>query len=136
MSTFVIDASVALRLAADPFEIRADVELYAPTYLRSETLSLLHEAAHAGELEPATARDRLDWMTSWFVHQPVRLLGDAVLKAQAWKVADRLGWPSTYAAEYVAMAILRRCPLVTLDEALRRQVTGVIEISSIDDLRS
>jgi indolepyruvate ferredoxin oxidoreductase alpha subunit len=135
MSAFVIDASVAMRLAADPFEIAADVELYAPTYLCSETLSLLHEAAHAGELAPATARDRLDWMTNWFVHQPVRLLGDAVLKAQAWKVADRLGWPSTYAAEYVAMAILRRCPLITLDKALARQVTGLVEIASIDDLR-
>ena len=132
---FVIDAGVTLRLAADPFEIAHDIELYAPTYLRSETLSRLHEAAQRGELDPATARARLDWITQWFVHQPVRLLGDAVLKGQAWKVADRLGWPSTYAAEYVAMAILRRCPLVTLDEELARKVMGLIEVATLDDLR-
>jgi predicted nucleic acid-binding protein len=136
MRRFVIDAVVTLRLAADPFEIAADIELFAPTYLRSETLSLLHEAAHRGELDPATARARLDWITHWLVHGPVRLLGDAVLKQQAWKVADRLGWPSTYAAEYVAMAILRRCPLVTLDEALARRVTGIVELASLDDLRA
>jgi len=132
---FVIDASATLRLAADPFEIAGGIELYAPTFLRSETLSSLHEAAQRGELDPATARDRLDWITQWFVRQPVRLLGDAVLKANAWKVADRLGWPSTYAAEYVAMAILRRCPLITLDEAIVQQVRGMVEIAALDELR-
>jgi predicted nucleic acid-binding protein len=135
MRRFVIDASATLRLAADPFEIAAGIELFAPTYLRSETLSLLHEAAHRGELDQAVARARLDWITQWFAHGPVRLLGDAVLKQQAWKVADRLGWPSTYPAEYVAMAILRRCPLITLDEALAREVNGTIEVASLDDLR-
>ena len=131
---FVVDGSVALALAAELRELRAGLELYAPTYLRSETLSALHEAAHRGELDAATARARLDWITAWIVHQPVRLLGDAVLKSQAWKVADRLGWASTYAAEYVAMAQLRKCPLVTVDEGLRRQLAGVVELATLEDL--
>lgn len=135
MDRFVIDASATLAIAADPFEIDADIELYAPTLLRSETLSMLHEAVDRGDLDAATARGRLDWITDWFVHRPVRLLGDAVLKSQAWKVADRLGWPSTYAAEYVAMAILRRCPLVTLDAELRKHVSVVIDLATLDDLR-
>lgn len=135
MKRFVIDASATLAIAAEPFEIDGDIELYAPTFLRSETLSLLHEAVHRGSLDAAGGRERLDWITNWFVHRPVRLLGDAVLKTQAWMVADRLDWPSTYAAEYVAMAILRRCPLVTLDPVLREQVTGVIELATLDDLR-
>ena len=134
-SRFVIDASVALHLAAEPRDVPKSLELYAPTLLRSETLSLLHEATHRGELDPDIARGRLDWLTHWFVHQPVRLLGDAVLKAQAWKVADRLGWSSTYVAEYVAMAQLRRCPLVTLDERLRGQLAGVVELATLDELR-
>lgn len=90
---------------------------------------------HRGQLEAATACERLDWITRWFVHRPVRLLGDAVLKAQAWKVADQMGWSSTYTAEYVATAILRRCPLVTLDMDLRQRVTGTIALETPDDLR-
>ena len=135
MKRLVIHSSATLAIAADPFDTDGELELYAPTFLRSETLSLLHEAVHRGELDASVARERLDWITQWFAHGPVRLLGDAVLKSQAWKVADRLGWASTYAAEYVAMAILRRCPLVTLDERLREQVTGVIELATLDDLR-
>ena len=53
---FVVDGSVALALAAEPRELRAGLELYSSTYLRSETLSALHEAAHRGELDPATSR--------------------------------------------------------------------------------
>jgi hypothetical protein len=36
------------------------LELQAPTFLRSETLSILHEAVHRGELDAATARAQLD----------------------------------------------------------------------------
>jgi hypothetical protein len=136
MKRFVIDAGATLAIAADPFDMDADMELYAPTLLRSETLSLLHEASSSGEIDASTARARLDWITQWFVHHPVRLLGDAVLKAQAWKIADQLGWSSTFSAEYVAMAVLRRCPLVTLDPELRQQVTGVIELATLADLRA
>jgi indolepyruvate ferredoxin oxidoreductase alpha subunit len=134
MSRFVIDASVALHLAAEPVELRAGLELYAPTYIRSETLSELHEAVHRGDLDAATARARLDWITDFIAHGPIQILGDAVLKSQAWKVADQLGWPSTYTAEYVAMARLRRCPLVTLDDELRRQAVGVVDLATLDDL--
>ncbi len=73
MDRFVVDGSLALHLAAQPRELRAGLELYAPTYLRSETLSALHEAAHRGELDAATAKAQLDWITAWIVHQPVRL---------------------------------------------------------------
>ena len=38
----------------------------------------------------------------------------------AWKIADRLGWAKTYDAEYVALADLLSCRLVTLDARLRR----------------
>ena len=44
---FVVDGSVALALAAELRELRAGLELYAPTYLRSETLSALHEGTDA-----------------------------------------------------------------------------------------
>jgi hypothetical protein len=45
---------------------------------------VLHEAVHAGELEADVARDRLARIQT----MPIRLLGDAVLRRVAWKVAD------------------------------------------------
>lgn len=38
----------------------------------------------------------------------------------AWQVADELGWAKTYDAEFVALARLLGCRLVTLDARLRR----------------
>jgi predicted nucleic acid-binding protein len=38
----------------------------------------------------------------------------------AWQVADELAWAKTYDAEYVGLARLLRCRLVTLDARLRR----------------
>ncbi len=37
----------------------------------------------------------------------VRLLGDAVLRRRAWTSPGRLGWASTYDAEYVALTQLQ-----------------------------
>ena len=37
------------------------------------------------------------------------------LGEEAWRVADELGWAKTYDAEYVALARLLDCRLVTLD---------------------
>jgi predicted nucleic acid-binding protein len=37
---------------------------------------------------------------------------------EVWRAADELGWART--AEYVALARLLGCPLVTLDARLRR----------------
>ena len=65
----------------------------------------------------------------------IRLLGDAVLRRTAWKVADQLGWDSTYEAEYVALTQLQADALVTLDAELARRVEGVVPTASIDALR-
>lgn len=37
-----------------------------------------------------------------------------------WAIADELGWGRTYDAEYVALARILHCRLVTLDARLRR----------------
>jgi predicted nucleic acid-binding protein len=42
------------------------------------------------------------------------------LGATAWRIADDLGWARTSDAEYVALAQLLGCRLVTLDLRLRR----------------
>ena len=100
------------------------------TLLRSQTLSALHEAVQRGELTTDVARERLDRIR----RLPIRLLGDAVLRRRAWDLADRLGWASTYDAEYVALTQLQADALITADAALAVAVAGIVPIATIDDL--
>lgn len=131
MTRFVVDAGAVLHLASTDFEIPAEHELLAPTLLRSQTLSALHEAVQRGEIPADAARERL----ARIQRIPIRLLGDAVLRRRAWDLADQLGWASTYDAEYVALTQLQADALVTLDAELARSVDGVVATASIDDLR-
>ena len=130
MTRFVIDASAALHLASTGVEVAAEHELLAPTLLRSQVLSALHEAVQRGEIPADVARDRL----ARIGRMPIRLLGDAVLRRRAWEVADQLGWASTYDAEYVALTQLQADVLVTLDAELARSVEGVVAAALIDAL--
>ena len=131
MTRFVVDASAVLHLASAGIEVSGEHELLAPTLLRSQTLSALHEAVQRGEIPADVARDRL----ARIGRMPIRLLGDAVLRRRAWEVADQLGWASTYDAEYVALTLLQADALVTLDAELARGVEGVVTTASIDALR-
>jgi predicted nucleic acid-binding protein len=131
MTRFVVDASAALHLAGAEVEVAGAHQLFAPTLLRSQTLSALHEAVQRGELQADVARDRL----ARIGRMPIRLLGDAVLRRRAWEVADQLGWASTYDAEYVALTQLQADALVTLDAELARSVEGIVATASIDALR-
>ena len=131
MSRFVVHASAVLRLAGEGIEVADAHELLAPTLLRSQTLSALHEAVQRGEFTAEVARDRLTRIG----RMPIRLLGDAVLRRRAWDLADQLGWPSTYDAEYVALTQLQADAFVTLDAALARSVEGIVATASIDALR-
>jgi predicted nucleic acid-binding protein len=134
MTKFVVDCGTVLQLASagDEIEVPAGHKLLAPTLLRSQTLSALHEAARRGEIPAAVARERLARVG----RMPIRLLGDAVLRRRAWDLADRLGWDSTYDAEYVALTQLQGDALVTLDADLARSVEGLVEVASIDALRA
>src|SRR6266498_3413456 len=132
MAKFVIDCGVALQLASEEIEVSAEHELLAPTLLRSQTLSALHEAVHRGELEPDVALDRLNRI--WAMR--IRLLGDAVLRRVAWRIAEQLGWAETYDAEYVALTQLQADAFVTLDAELARRVEGIVPTATIDALRT
>jgi predicted nucleic acid-binding protein len=132
MTRFVVDCGVVLHLASEGIEVPAEHELLAPTLLRSQTLSVLHEAVHAGEIPPDVAVDRLTRI--WAM--PIRLLGDAVLRRRAWDLADRLGWAETYDAEYVALTQLQADAFVTLDAELARRVDGIVVTATVEALRT
>ena len=131
MTKFVIDAGAVLYLASAGMKVSGRHKLLAPTLLRSQTLSALHEAVQRGEIPADVARDRLTRIG----RMPIRLLGDAVLRRRAWELADQLGWASTYNAEYLALTQLQADAFVTLDAELARSVEGVIATASIDALR-
>ena len=132
MTRFVVDCGVVLRLASEGVEVPAEHELLAPTLLRSQTLSALHEAVHRGEIPRDDALDRLGRIRAI----PIRLLGDAVLRRRAWEVAEQLGWAETYDAEYVALTLLQADAFVTLDADLARSVDGIVTTATIEDVQS
>jgi predicted nucleic acid-binding protein len=131
VTKFVVDTSAVLELASAGVEVPDKHKLLAPTLLRSQTLSALHEAVQRGEIPADVARDRL----TRFRQMKIRLLGDAVLQRRAWELADQLGWASTYNAEYVALTQLQADAFVTLDAELARSVEGIVATASIDALR-
>ena len=131
MTRFVVDSSAVLHLASTGIKVPDKHKLLAPTLLRSQTLSELHEAVQRGETTADVARNHLAHIR----RMRIRLLGDAVLQRRAWELADQLGWAQTYNAEYVALTQLQADAFVTLDAKLTRSVEGIVETASIDALR-
>ena len=131
MTRYVVDASAVLHLADKGINVSARHKLLAPTLVRSQTLSALHQAVHEGKLPADVARERL----SHIGRMPIRLLGDAVLRRRAWEIATELGWATTYEAEYIALAQLQADAFITMDAKLARSVKKLVEIAPIDVLR-
>jgi predicted nucleic acid-binding protein len=131
LTRFVVDSSAVLHLVREGIEVSGEHKLLAPTLLRSQTLSDLHEAVQRGEIAPDVARGQLAQIGK----MPIRLLGDGVLRRRAWELADALGWAETYNAEYVALTQLQADAFITLDAELARSVEGIVVTASIDTLR-
>ncbi len=129
---FVVDPGVVIHLALEGIKVRGEHELLAPTLLRSQTLSAMHEAVHAGKIPRDVALEQLTRI--WAI--PIRLLGDAVLRRRAFDIAEQLGWSETYDAEYVALTQLQADAFVTLNADLRRRVKGIVPTAMIEALRT
>ncbi len=104
VTRFVVDCETLLRIAAGEIEVAAEHKLVAPTLVRSQALAALYQAARRGEISAAEGIERVTRINSL----KVRFLGDKVLQRKAWRVADQLGWATTYDAEFVALTQLRR----------------------------
>ncbi len=132
MTRFVVDCETLLRIAAGEIEVAAGHQLVAPTLVRSQALSVLYEAARRGEISKTDGLGRVRRINSL----KVRFLGDKVLQQQAWKVAEQLGWETTYAAEYVALTKLQADALVTTDRELAQAVSGLVTTVTPGALRT
>jgi predicted nucleic acid-binding protein len=131
MTRFVVDPSAVIELASNQIDVAAAHELLAPTLLRSQTLSLVHEAVHRGEIPADAGRDRLTVIGQ----MKIRYLGDAVLRRRAWDLAEQLGRASTYETEYIALTQLQGDALVTLDPELARLAENLVAVAAIEALR-
>ncbi len=120
----VVDASLAVELSIDRVGEQADEvlggegELVGPPLLWSEVPSVLHAMAFRGEISSALAELGLERFLTGKIKIGERR-PDGLVDA-AWQVAESFGWAKTYDAEYVALAQILKCRLVTLDGGLRR----------------
>jgi len=133
MTRYAIDAAVALRLIESaegaPAPAAGDT-LVGPAVLRSDALRLLYTDVRSGALDEREGRRRLDRLAGL----RLRLLGDRVSRATAWRLAVELGWDDPGPAEYLAVATLQADVLVALDPLLERAAAGRIPTAPIDVL--
>jgi indolepyruvate ferredoxin oxidoreductase alpha subunit len=126
----VVDCETLLRIAAGEAKVAAEHQLLAPTLVRSQALAKVYEAARRGDISAADGMERVTRINSL----KVRFLGDKVLQRTAWRVANELGWETTYDAEFVALTQLQADAFVTSDPGLARAVSGLVATASIDAL--
>lgn len=125
--SLVLDANVVIYAATTPggFEPFRGYRLVGPPLLASEFRAALHMAVWRRDLHRANAERALDMV---FNTSAVAFIDDPALGREAWRLADELGWARTYDAEYLALAGLLKCKLVTSDLGIRRGAdrTGLV----------
>lgn len=125
MEEAVIDASVAIKwLVAEPLSEQAAsllgrTRMSAPAHWQAETLNGLWGWVYRGGMSAEDACERASWLRD----APVAIasLGSLLGRALELSIAMKI---TIYDSLYVALAELRRIPLVTNDRKLLRQMAG------------
>ena len=114
----VLDANVVLPACAsdDGFARFSGEPLAAPPLMWSEVMATLHLGLTRGIIDREGAELSLQRLEGC----PISTRSPRALRHEAWRIADDLGMGRTYDAEYLALASLLGCRLVTLDGRLRR----------------
>lgn len=122
----VLDATVAFDASLGPavFDRIEPLDPVGPPLLWSETTAALRQAAFRGSV----AHDEASSALSRFLSSPIERRSPRRLYLEAWNLAGQLGWAKTYGAEYIALARLLDCPLLTKDGRLKRRAARLAEI--------
>jgi predicted nucleic acid-binding protein len=113
----VVDSSVAVRSSLrGRFLVAGTWRLLAPPLLWSEVRSSLHEGHWRREIDSAAVAAARRAFGSLGIDRD----DPPELDEVAWEIADELGLAKTYDAEFLALARIRGCLLVTADARLRR----------------
>jgi hypothetical protein len=130
MTRYAIDAAVALRLIRDGVDADVRHQLVGPSVLRSHALSMLYRDVRDGAITETVGRRQLEALAA----MKIRLLGDRVSRATAWKIAARLGWDDIGPAEYLAVASLQADALVADDVELIAAAEGIVTVVEYGEL--
>ncbi len=124
----VVDSSAIVQACLSDADLDAIERLdpIAPPLLWSEVTSVLHELQWRRQVSAdLTARAR-----TRFASMAIRRRSPSRLQVEAWAIATRLGWAKTYDAEYVALARLSDCALLTIDARLARAATAIVTVEA------
>jgi predicted nucleic acid-binding protein len=116
MSSLIVDASVVVKLLLDePDSPNAALlvqthDILVPDFARLEVGNTLWSRVHAGELDRSAAQDLLALLDS----PDIEFISINPLVARALALAAEIDHP-IYDCAYLALAELRRIPLVTAD---------------------
>jgi predicted nucleic acid-binding protein len=122
----VVDAAVVITvcLSEPGLQSLGREELVAPHLMWSEASSVMHELRWRKEISGELATIGLERLATAGV-SPRRPKG---LIEEAWRIADRLGWAKTYDAEYLALARLLKCRLLTTDAKLKAAGSTIVKV--------
>lgn len=122
----VVDSAIVVTacLSTVGLEPYSNHELVAPALMWSESTSVLHELRWRREITDELAIDAFARLRD----APVTARTHRRLHAEAWRIADRFAWAKAYDAEYVALAQLLRCRLLTIDARLKRTAATLVTV--------
>jgi len=121
-----VDATVVITacLSESGLKRLATEELVAPHLMWSEASSVLHELRWRKEISRELTAIALDRLATADIsaRRPKGLI------EEAWRIADRLGWAKTYDAEYLALARLLKCRLLTTDAKMKSAGSDLVDV--------
>jgi predicted nucleic acid-binding protein len=109
---------------------RTGIRCWLRHFFARRCCPLLYQAIQRGELTKKDAERQRDYVLG----MRIRLSGEPVIQRVAWQVADQLGWPDTFDAEYVALTQLEADGLITLDRRLADAVKDLVNVAPIEAL--
>jgi predicted nucleic acid-binding protein len=108
-----------------------DEQLVAPWPLWSEVPAALSAMVFRTEISRELGESALGRLETIKV-EPLHPAG---LVTEAWRIAKERGWAKTYDAEYLALAWLLDCRLVTLDGPLSRATRNLGYVVTPEELK-